>query len=209
MICMELSEKLRISYILITNKTVHDRFGSWDSPVFSVRCSSSRNVMMNRRTLWHGITCNKLKANKNETTCCSTVWVLPASSRKQTVSSHWIYLFHCKYLFNNIMKSISWFYIISLLHKFISVSQYSDSLRPRGPGFDSRKGQDFSLLYGVQPGSGSQPAPIQWVPGAISTWIKRQGREDDNSPPPFSAEVKNGGAVPALPHILHGTVLIN
>jgi hypothetical protein len=35
----------------------------------------------------------------------------------------------------------------------------------------------------------TQP-PIQWVSGAISPGLKRQGREADHSPPP-SAEVKN------------------
>jgi hypothetical protein len=34
----------------------------------------------------------------------------------------------------------------------------------------------------------TQP-PIQWVPGALSLEVKRQGREADHSPP-YSAEVK-------------------
>jgi hypothetical protein len=37
--------------------------------------------------------------------------------------------------------------------------------------------------------SGAHPALIQWVPGAISPWIKRLGREPNHSPP-TSAEVK-------------------
>jgi hypothetical protein len=49
---------------------------------------------------------------------------------------------------------------------------------------------DFSLS--VQP-------PIQWVPGAISLGIMRPGREADHSPP-SNAEMKNGGAIPPLPH---------
>jgi hypothetical protein len=32
-------------------------------------------------------------------------------------------------------------------------------------------------------------SPIQWVPGALSPWLKRQGREVDHSPP-ASADVK-------------------
>jgi hypothetical protein len=35
----------------------------------------------------------------------------------------------------------------------------------------------------------TQP-PIQWVPGALSLGVKRQGRESDHSPP-SSADVKN------------------
>jgi hypothetical protein len=42
-------------------------------------------------------------------------------------------------------------------------------------------------------------APIQWVPGALSPKAKRQGREADHSSS-SSAEVKNGGAMPPLPH---------
>jgi hypothetical protein len=34
--------------------------------------------------------------------------------------------------------------------------------------------------------------PIQWVPAAISSGVTRPGRE---------AEVKNGGAMPPLPHM--------
>jgi hypothetical protein len=41
--------------------------------------------------------------------------------------------------------------------------------------------------------------PIQWVPGALSPGVKRLGREVDHSPP-SSAEVKNGEAIPPLPH---------
>jgi hypothetical protein len=40
----------------------------------------------------------------------------------------------------------------------------------------------------------TQPS-IQWVPG-----VKWQGREADHSPP-SNAEVKNGGAIPPLPHM--------
>jgi hypothetical protein len=33
------------------------------------------------------------------------------------------------------------------------------------------------------------PPPVQWIPGALSLGVKRQGRESDHSPP-SSAEVK-------------------
>jgi hypothetical protein len=46
---------------------------------------------------------------------------------------------------------------------------------------------------------------MQWVPGALSPGVKRPGREGDHSP--TSAEVKNGGAMPALSIRLHGVVL--
>jgi hypothetical protein len=45
----------------------------------------------------------------------------------------------------------------------------------------------------------TQP-PNQWVSGALSAWVKRKWREANHSPP-SSTEVKNGGAIPPLPHI--------
>jgi hypothetical protein len=42
--------------------------------------------------------------------------------------------------------------------------------------------------------------PIQFVPGAISTEVKWPGREADQLPP-FSAEAKDDGATPPLPHV--------
>jgi hypothetical protein len=64
--------------------------------------------------------------------------------------------------------------------------------------------QDFSLLHSAQTGSGAQ-----WLPGAISQGVNRQGHEADHSPP-SSAEVKKGGAIPPLPHMSswHSTELI-
>jgi hypothetical protein len=41
----------------------------------------------------------------------------------------------------------------------------------------------MSLRHDPQTGSGAQPA-YQWVPGVLSTGIKRQRRETDHSPPP-------------------------
>jgi len=40
------------------------------------------------------------------------------------------------------------------------------------------------------PALGPTQPPTQWVPGALSLWIKRPGREADHSPP-SSAKVKN------------------
>jgi hypothetical protein len=47
---------------------------------------------------------------------------------------------------------------------------------------------------------GCHQPPIQWVPRAPSPGEKRPGREADH-PPPTNAEVKNGEAVPCLPHM--------
>jgi hypothetical protein len=82
----------------------------------------------------------------------------------------------------------------------ICVSRYSDGLHFGRPGFDSRQGQEIvllSLASGTTLGP-TQP-PIQWVPGAVSPWVKRSGHEANNSPS-SSGEVKNGGAVLPYPH---------
>jgi hypothetical protein len=41
--------------------------------------------------------------------------------------------------------------------------------------------------------------PIQWVPGTLSLWVKRPGREADHSPP-SSAEVKNAWSYTSTLH---------
>jgi hypothetical protein len=57
-----------------------------------------------------------------------------------------------------------------------------------GQGLISGRGKRF--LHSVQ-------CPIQRVPGALSPEVKRPGRDHS---PPSSAEVKNDGAIPPLPH---------
>jgi hypothetical protein len=58
--------------------------------------------------------------------------------------------------------------------------------------------EEFSDIFRVGRQEPTQP-PIQWVPGALSPGVKRQGREADHSLP-SSAEVKNGGAISPLLH---------
>jgi hypothetical protein len=60
--------------------------------------------------------------------------------------------------------------------------------------------RDFSLLHGVQDGTRAPQPPIQWVPRTLSLEVKWQRREADHLPP-FSAEVKNVGVIPPLPHM--------
>jgi hypothetical protein len=74
-------------------------------------------------------------------------------------------------------------------------------LRAGRPGFDRWQEQETFLLSTatIQSLGPTQP-PIQWVPGALSTGVKRQGREADHSLPP-SADVKNSEAIPPLPRM--------
>jgi hypothetical protein len=58
--------------------------------------------------------------------------------------------------------------------------------------------QDSSLLHSVQTGSGTHPASYPLGTGALSSEVKRPGREADHSSP-SNPEVKNGGAIPPLP----------
>jgi hypothetical protein len=48
-----------------------------------------------------------------------------------------------------------------------SLSRYSDGLRAGLPKFDSRQGQDFSLVHNIQTGSGAHPASYPLVKGVL------------------------------------------
>jgi hypothetical protein len=61
------------------------------------------------------------------------------------------------------------------------------------------RGKIFLFYIASRPALGPTQPPIQWILGAVSPWVKRPGREADHSPPP-SATVKNGRALPPLPH---------
>jgi hypothetical protein len=63
-------------------------------------------------------------------------------------------------------------------------------LRAGRPVFDSRQGEEISLRYSVQIGSGAHPVSFPTGTMGPSPGIKRLGREADNSPP-SSTEVKN------------------
>jgi hypothetical protein len=66
---------------------------------------------------------------------------------------------------------------------------------------DSRRGQEIVLFpITSTPALGPTQPLIQWVPGAISSREKRQVRESYHSLP-FSAEVKNDGAISPLPYM--------
>jgi hypothetical protein len=49
-----------------------------------------------------------------------------------------------------------------------------------------------------RPALGPTQLPIQWVPGALSFWVKWPGREADHTTP-SSAAVRMRGAIPPLP----------
>jgi hypothetical protein len=52
----------------------------------------------------------------------------------------------------------------------------------------------------LQTGSGSNQAPIQWVPETLSLGIKQLGREADHSPP-SSAEVNAWSCISTPPYV--------
>jgi hypothetical protein len=57
----------------------------------------------------------------------------------------------------------------------------------------------FSLLHSVQTGSGTYPASyLMGMGGCFPVGKATRGREADHPPP--NAEVKNGTAIPPLPH---------
>jgi hypothetical protein len=72
--------------------------------------------------------------------------------------------------------------------------------RPRESGFDSRQEQEispFSVTY--TPALGPTRSHIVWGRVAVSPEVKPQGCEAEYTPP-SSAEVRNGGATPLVPH---------
>jgi hypothetical protein len=69
----------------------------------------------------------------------------------------------------------------------------------RGSIFD--RWQEICLYSTApRPALGPTQPPIQWGTGVLSPAVKRPKRETDHSPP-SGAEVKNGGAIPPLPHM--------
>jgi hypothetical protein len=66
-----------------------------------------------------------------------------------------------------------------------------------GRGSITGRGKIFHFSTASRPVLGSTQPPIQRVSGALSPGVKRPGREAYNSLP-FSAEVKNGAAIPLL-----------
>jgi hypothetical protein len=59
--------------------------------------------------------------------------------------------------------------------------------------------RDFSCSIASRPALRHTQPGIQWVPGVLSSGVKRQGREAAYSHP-SSAGVKSGGAIPPLHH---------
>jgi hypothetical protein len=62
----------------------------------------------------------------------------------------------------------------------------------------TRRARDFSLLHKAQIDSGASPA--SYSVGTGDSWVKRQVRKADHSPP-TTAEVMKGGAIHVLLHI--------
>jgi hypothetical protein len=69
-----------------------------------------------------------------------------------------------------------------------------------GTGSNPGKGKIFLFSTLSRPTVGPTHLPIQCVPGDLSQEKKRSGREAGHSAS-FNVEVKNGGAIPLLPHM--------
>jgi hypothetical protein len=61
------------------------------------------------------------------------------------------------------------------------------------------RGEIFLFSIEFRPVVRPAKPPIQFVPGALSPWVKRQGREADHSPP-SSTKIKNGGVIHSVPN---------
>jgi hypothetical protein len=83
---------------------------------------------------------------------------------------------------------------------FFKTRSWDSSGGITGRGLNPGKGKIFSSPVSRPALRPNQP-PIQWVLGALSTGIKQPGHEAHQSPS-FSTEVKNGRAIPLIPHVL-------
>jgi hypothetical protein len=86
--------------------------------------------------------------------------------------------------------------VIEPLYKHYS-SRDSDWLRAVPRDRSSRIGSVKNFFIVAGPALGPTQPPNQWVPEALCPWVKRLGRESDDSLL-FSAEVKNDGATSSL-----------
>jgi hypothetical protein len=76
-----------------------------------------------------------------------------------------------------------------------------------GSEFEFRWGKNFLFSTASRPAVGPTQPPIQWLPGALSTGIKRPGREADHSPPATTEVKKNVDINIHSPIRLHGIML--
>jgi hypothetical protein len=63
--------------------------------------------------------------------------------------------------------------------------------------------QDFSLLLSVQTDAGDHQTPYPTGTGGSLPVGKAAGPRETYHSPPSSVQVKNGGAIPPLPHMAH------
>jgi hypothetical protein len=77
-----------------------------------------------------------------------------------------------------------------------------------GRGSIPDRGQIFLFSTASKPAIGPTQPPTQYAAGDPSPEIKRPGREAEH-PPQSSVEVKNGGAIPPLPHVFTAQCLIH
>jgi hypothetical protein len=61
--------------------------------------------------------------------------------------------------------------------------------RMRGRNLSPGRAKNFLWFMSMRQAPGSTQPYIQWVPGPLSLWVKRQGREADHTLP-TNAEVK-------------------
>jgi hypothetical protein len=95
-----------------------------------------------------------------------------------------------------------WAYVHRIYRSW-GLSRYSDGLlagQPRNWGLIPSRGMIFHSSTASRPALGLTQPLIQWVLGAVSLRLKRPGSEAGHSLP-FSAKVKNGGAIPPLIHM--------
>jgi hypothetical protein len=85
------------------------------------------------------------------------------------------------------------------------VTYFSGGPRAGRPGYNIQQGKNFFFSTASRSALGPTQPTTQRILGAISTGVKRLGREANHSPQ-TSDGVKNDGGLPPFPPLLHSVV---
>jgi hypothetical protein len=90
---------------------------------------------------------------------------------------------------NHTHLNIKNYFILALLRWFPSTKYWLRAGRQKGRSSSSGRVKNFLSSMSSRPALWSTQPPLQWVPGALSSGVKRQGREAEHSSS-TTAEVK-------------------
>jgi hypothetical protein len=145
---------------------------------------------------------NRLACHLTDNSCRITFLRLKICTILKNGGGDWLKGKYVQELFTKLFLTtkayMKWYILV-----YISHSRYSDGLRTEWQRSDFWQVQRYLyLLHSVQTGSGATPASYPMGIGDSFPEVKRPKREADCSPP-YSAKVKNCGAITPLPHTFY------